>query len=450
MIAHHNSESRISHVPKSNTMNAYQTIVFFFSCLVLLILQGGATAQQPSLPADGWQGSRPTPQASTPTPTPQALPATPFPQPSGPSGGKQTLEIPVQPQAVLPPASHQEVTIPPAPQPTLPSPVVQTPSTRPNQLLTVTVTDQDGQYVTDLKPEDFVVYEADLPRPLTYFNTGQNEPMSLGLVVDSSESMMTKMGRARQALRLLADSIQPQDEVFLSAFSSSLELLQDFTDSRPLVIQATARLRPDGQTALYDAILDGLKRIRQGQRQKKALVVITDGVDTSSQASLAEVTEAIRSSHVLVYTIGIGNAHVRRNHQGRASMPMGAPMGTGGGMVGRRGGPFGMMGPMGPHGSMPPAGRFVDETVDSRALAAMSEETGAKHFLLNTADVVGNGAVLEAAANTIVSELRQQYSLGYRSALKGDVHREVRIETRRSGVVVRTQKGVNEKGMGKN
>lgn len=314
----------------------------------------------------------------------------------------------------------------------------------------MTVTDQDGQYVTDLKPEDFVVYEADLPRPLTYFNTGQNEPMSLGLVVDSSESMMTKMGRARQALRLLADSIQPQDEVFLSAFGSSLELLQDFTDSRPLVIQATARLRPDGQTALYDAILDGLKRIRQGQRQKKALVVITDGVDTSSQASLAEVTEAIRSSHVLVYTIGIGNAHVRRNHQGRASMPMGAPMGTGGGMVGRRGGPFGMMGPMGPHGSMPPAGRFVDETVDSRALAAMSEETGAKHFLLNTADVVGNGAVLEAAANTIVSELRQQYSLGYRSALKGDVHREVRIETRRSGVVVRTQKGVNEKGMGKN
>ena len=89
------------------------------------------------------------------------------------------------------------------------------------------------------------------------------------------------------------------------------------------------------------------------------------------------------------------------------------------------------------------SGQGVDDTVDSRTLEVLSEETGAKHFLLNTADVVGNGAVLEEAAKTIVSELRQQYSLGYRSALKGDVHREVRIETRRSGVIVRAQKGVN-------
>lgn len=308
--------------------------------------------------------------------------------------------------------------------------------------MTVTVTDQDGRYISDLRPEDFVVYEADLPQSLTYFNTGQNEPMSLGLVVDSSESMLNKMGRARQALRLLADTIQPQDEVFLSAFGSSLVLLQDFTDSRALVIQATAQLQPAGRTALYDAVLDGLKRIRQGQRQKKALVIITDGVDTSSQASLEEVTEAIRGSNVLVYTIGIGNPNPRPIRM-RPTMPM-APYGLGG--MGRSMSPFGMMGgggPMGPRPPMPPPGQIVDEAVDSRTLEAISEETGAKHFLLNTADVVGNGAVLEKAADTIVSELRQQYSLGYRSALKGDVHREVRIETRRSGVIVRTQKGVN-------
>jgi VWFA-related protein len=304
-------------------------------------------------------------------------------------------------------------------------------------LLTVTVTDQDGRYITDLRPEDFVVYEADLPQALTYFNTGQNEPMSLGLVVDSSESMLNKIGRARQALRLLADNIQPQDEVFLSAFSSSLTLLQDFTDSRALVIQATARLQPAGRTALYDAILDGLKRIRQGQRQKKALVIITDGVDTSSEASLEEVTAAIRSSSVLVYTIGIGNPNPQPIRRMRPA-PMG-PWGAGG--FGR---PFGAMGPMGPRGLMPaPPQQVVDETVDAHTLEAISDETGAKHFLLNTADVVGNGAVLEKAASTIVSELRQQYSLGYRSAFKGDVHRDVRIETRRSGVIVRTQKGVN-------
>jgi hypothetical protein len=85
----------------------------------------------------------------------------------------------------------------------------------------------------------------------------------------------------------------------------------------------------------------------------------------------------------------------------------------------------------------------VDETVDSRTLGAISEETGAQHFLLNTADVVGNGTALEGAAKTIVTELRQQYSLGYRSPLKGDVYRDVRVETRRGGVVVRTHKRVD-------
>jgi Ca-activated chloride channel family protein len=94
---------------------------------------------------------------------------------------------------------------------------VQSTPARPSQLLTVTVTDQDGRYITDLRPEDFVVYEEDLPQPLTYFNTGQNEPMSLGLVVDMSESMLNKIGRARQALRLLADTIESQDEVFFDS-----------------------------------------------------------------------------------------------------------------------------------------------------------------------------------------------------------------------------------------
>ncbi len=423
-------------------MKLYHFIVSLFLLALLLVPLGNTSAQQPSLPADGWQGPRPAPQSPTPKPAPQTPPVTPFPQPSGPTGGKQTLEIPPQPQATIPPPAQQEVTIPSVLQPPLPSSAPQPPSTRPSQLLTVTVTDQDGRYITNLRPEDFVVYEEDLPQPLTYFNTGQNEPISLGLVVDISESMLNKIGRARQALRLLADAIESRDEVFLAAFSNTPLLLQDFTDSRALVMQATARLQPNGRTALYDAVLDGLKRIQQGHRQKKALVVITDGVDTASQASLAEVTAAIRSASVLVYTIGIGNPNSSPIRQLRPSMPMG-PMGMGG-MMGGRGSPFGMMGPMGPRSPMPTSpGQGIDENVDSRTLEAISEETGAKHFLLNTADVVGNGAVLEAAATTIVSELRQQYSLGYRSPLKGDLHREVRVETRRGGVVVRAQKGVN-------
>jgi Ca-activated chloride channel family protein len=294
-------------------------------------------------------------------------------------------------------------------------------------MLTVTVTDRDGRYITDLRPEDFIVYEEDLPQSLTYFNTGQNEPMSLGLIVDTSESMLRKMGRARQALYVLAGTIQSRDEVFLAAFNFTPILLQDFTDSRALVLQATARLQPDGQTALYDAILDGLQRIQKGRCQKKALVVLTDGVDTASRASLNEVQSAIRGTNVLVYTIGIGNPN---NVEVRGRRPMG--------LIGPMGGFMGGYGP-----PIVPSGQLVDDTVDTRTLQAISEETGAKHFLLNTADVLGNGAILERAASTIVAELRQQYSLGYRSPLKGDVYRDVRVETRRAGVIVRTQKGID-------
>jgi VWFA-related protein len=295
-------------------------------------------------------------------------------------------------------------------------------------MLTVTVTDRDGRYVADLRPEDFVVYEEDLPQSLTYFNTGQNEPVSLGLIMDTSGSMLRKMGRARQALRLLADTIQVRDEVFLEAFNSAPILVQDFTDSRALVLQAAAQLQPDGDTALYDAILDGLHRVQKGRCQKKALVVLTDGVDTSSRASLGEVQTAIRGTSVLVYTIGIGNPNIVKIRGGR---PMGLI------------GPMGGFGPISKGPLMVSPGQLVDEAVDSQTLQAISEETGAKHFLLNTADVLGNGATLERAASTIVTELRQQYSLGYRSPLKGDVYRDVRVETRRAGVIVRTQKGVD-------
>lgn len=400
--------------------------------LIFVFRADTVSAQGASSPTDGWQGPRPTPQAPTPKSVPQPPPETPFPQPLGPPSGKQTLEIPAQPQATVPPPAQREVSIPSVPQSTSPPPVAQSSSVRPNQVLTVTVTDQDGRYIKDLRPEDFIVYEGDLPQSLTYFNTGQHEPISLGLVVDMSESMLNKVGRARQALRLLADTIQSRDEVFLAAFNDKPLLLQDFTDSRALILQATTQLQPRGRTALYDAILDGLKRIQQGHCQKKALVILTDGVDTASETSLAEVTATVRHTNVLVYTIGIGNPNFHPSRQIRPMMPIG-PTG-------------GMPGPMGRRGPMllpPPAQVIVDETVDSRTLEALSEETGAKHFLLNTADVVGNGVALEGAANTIVTELRQQYSIGYRSPLKGDVYREVRIETRRGDAIVRTQKSVD-------
>jgi Ca-activated chloride channel family protein len=201
--------------------------------------------------------------------------------------------------------------------------------------------------------------------------------------------------------------------VFLEEFNVQPMLLQDFTDSRMLLAQGITLLQPAGGTSLYDAILDGLRRVKRGRHQKKALVVITDGLDTASLSSLHQTLNAARRSGVLIYTVGIGNPN--------------SFAASGGARL--RIGPFGMIVGGG------------DERVDSRTLQEISTETGGKHFLLNTADVIGSRAVLDTATQTISHELRYQYSLGYASARGGDGYHSIRVETRRNDVAVRTQKG---------
>jgi len=314
------------------------------------------------------------------------------------------LEIPSRPQQRAPEPPRQQATIPSRSQPE---------RARPRQLVTVTVTSPQGGHVPGLTQDDFILYEDGVPQDITYFNTGEREPVSLGLIVDTSGSMRNKIDRARQALRRFVDSIQHQDEVFLEEFNVQPALVQDFTDSRTLLSQAIGLLRPGGGTALYDALMDGLRRIRRGHHQKKALVVISDGLDTASLSSLNHVLDVARQSGVLIYTIGIGSSNRR------------TPSVTPGLSIG----PFAVVIGGG------------DERVDSRTLEEISSETGAKHFMLNTADVVGAAAVLDTATQTISDELRQQYSLGYAPTHDGSRYRRIRVEARRNDVIVRAQKG---------
>ena len=354
---------------------------------------------QDNVGKDDWQGPRPTP------PAPQQ--STPIPAPQRPIRSRpQVLELPSAPQPT--PVERP-------PQQTAPRAPAQPLVTRPTQLLTITVTDPQGRYVTGLTAEDFVIYEGEMQQPASYFNTGQKEPVSLGLLVDMSGSMLTKRTRARQALISFVRGIKPRDEVFLQTFSYRPELLQDFTDSRPLLLQAAAQLRPNGKTALYDAILDGLERVQRGQYGKKALIVMSDGLDTYSRASLEDTLKAIKNSGVLVYAIGIGSL---RRHAQISTSPLGRSFIVGGG---------------------PPP--LTIEGVDTHLLQTLSEETGAKHFFLDTNDVLSSEDALNQATETIAHELRQQYSLGYTSPVTDDVYRDVRVETRRKGLIVRTQKG---------
>lgn len=384
----------------------FDRLLLVINCFFLVVLGLDVSFAQErdeshGLLLDGWQGTRPAPQQA--------------PRPSSPQ-----RHLPLQPQVLeLPPTRQPSVQTLPQQQ-TIPSARQQPSSKRPKQLLTITVTDQNGQYVNGLRAEDFVVYESGLSQPITYFNTGQQEPVSLGFLVDMSESMHGKRRRAVQALRKFVLAIKPRDEVFLVGFNHQLQLLQDFTDSRALLTQATAGLKTAGNTALYDALLDGLRRVQTGQRQKRALILISDGMDTASQASREEAVRAARSANILVYTIGLGDLSQPTR---RPSMAM---MGGMGGM----GGPF-----------MPSRGRPNLGAVDVRLLQTLSDVTGARHFFLSTRDVLSSQDVLEYATQTIAHELRQQYSLGYLSPLKGDVYRDVQIETRRRGLIVRTHKG---------
>ncbi len=355
-----------------------------------------AFAQERALRTEGWQGPKPTmPEQEALIPAPQ--------RPVAPSG-KQVLEIPAQPQRPAVAAPRQQASIPPRLQSLRP---------HPNQLVAVTVTDQNGGYIPGLQPSDFVLYEGDVRQEITYFNTGENEPVSLGLVVDSSGSMRNKIEHARYALRRFINSIKPQDEVFLEEFNQQPRLLQDFTDRRMLLSQGIGMLRPSGGTSLRDAILDGLRRVKRGKHRKKALIVITDGMDTASLASLKQTINVSRRSGVLIYTIGIGNP--QRGYT------------QGGGAFGI--GPFGIV-----------VGG-TDERVDSKTLRRISQETGGRYFPLNTMDVVGSSAVLDDATQTVLRELRFQYSIGYASSNGGNRYRSVRVETNRADVVVRTQKG---------
>ena len=366
------------------------TSLFFFFIPFVLI------AQETSTETSGWQGHRSQPQTEI----------APAPQPSAPSA-PQVLEIPPTPQL----QESSEV-----PQQELAFPREQQKSPAPVQLVTITVTDQNGNYVTGLRPQDFTLYEDGIPQEITYFNTGQHEPVSLGLLIDTSGSMTRKLGRAVEALRFFISSIHLEDDVFLLWFNHQPVLLQDFTDSRLLLSRALALLRARGGTALYDAVLEGLRRVKQGRHTKKALLVITDGMDSNSFSSLGRVVGSARMAGVLIYTIGIGN-----------------PRGRGGPAVVFDIGPLGW--PVRLRGS-------ENERVDARTLQLLSEETGGRNFILNPADVVGSAAVLSTAVDTISTELHQQYSLGYVSTHPGGGYRSLRVETDRGDLTVRTQKGI--------
>ena len=195
--------------------------------------------------------------------------------------------------------------------------------------VTATVTDVSGRFVPGLHTEDFNVYEDDQPVQVTHFSA-ERVPVSLGIALDTSGSMAgEKIQAAQSALdRFLFDLLDKQDEIFLYRFSNDPVLLQSWTVDRPLLSRALGRIVPNGGTAMYDTIVEAVPLAQRGQYMKKALVVISDGNDTASRASIVEVKQLIRESEVLVYAIGIdgsGPATTARRPPPRVPIPTPLP-----------------------------------------------------------------------------------------------------------------------------
>lgn len=169
----------------------------------------------------------------------------------------------------------------------------------------VSVTDPLNRYVTGLEKEHFKIYEDNVEQTVTYFSQ-QAAPISAGLIFDVSASMKdnNNIRKAKNAIARFLESGNAEDENFLITFNNKTNLAQDFTDQSTSIQNDAAFQKPGGTTALYDAVYMGLNKIKEGRREKKALIIITDGEDNSSRYSSGEIREFAKELDVQVYAIG--------------------------------------------------------------------------------------------------------------------------------------------------
>lgn len=172
----------------------------------------------------------------------------------------------------------------------------------------VTVTDSRGRHVSGLTANEFEVYEENRLQTITVFNA-EDGPASIGLIIDNSGSMQSKREDVVDAALAFADASNAEDELFLINFNENVYLGLPpsiaFTNSTSEIRLALFGAAPAGMTALYDALAAGIEHLNTGTRDRKALVVLSDGGDNASRRRLDEVIEIARRSSATIYTIGI-------------------------------------------------------------------------------------------------------------------------------------------------
>jgi VWFA-related protein len=254
-----------------------------------------------------------------------------------------------------------------------------------------TVTDAEGHLVTDLPRESFELYEDGVQQTITQFSN-ERVPVGLGLLLDISDSMFgRRIQDARSAVeRFLIDLLTPDDESFIMAFNHKPRVLTGWTREPDVVRRTLDALRPSGGTAVYDAIVQSLPLMAKRTRQRAAVVVISDGADTASDATLRDIRSALLRSDAFVYAVAIDS----------------------------------------------PERQPINTRVNPTALREITAESGGR------TEIVQNSADLTTSTESIAHELNSQYLLGYSSihATDGQYH-SIRVKVSGPGFKVRARNG---------
>ncbi|HUI73949.1 MAG TPA: VWA domain-containing protein [Candidatus Acidoferrum sp.] len=309
-----------------------------------------------------------------------------------------------------------------------------------------TVRDKHGKIVPNLTKDDFLLDEDGRPQTITYFARETDLPLRLGLLVDTSFSQRSVLEQERSASYTFLDQMLRQDKdlAFVIHFDREVELLQDFTGSRPKLQAALQSLNVPqmggygggqsgggqgtdggphqrggrgrgGGTLLYDAVYLASDELMSKQQGRKALIVLTDGVDRGSKETLATAIETAQRADTVVYSILFAG---EEGHGGSSH------------------GGFGMGGPRGPYGGR--QRRFPEEQRPDgkKILEQISKETGGRMFQVSKKETV------DKIYAEIQEELRNQYSLGYTPDQgAGPGYHKIHLVTKQKDLIVQARDG---------
>jgi Ca-activated chloride channel homolog len=253
------------------------------------------------------------------------------------------------------------------------------------------------------------VEEDGQPQTIKHLVPSADLPISLGVVLDASLSMETKIRTAQRAVNRFFSMIHQDDEIFLMTFTRRASLIADFTSERAKLTNALLTgVNVGGGTALYDSLYQGLQKVKQGRYQKKAVLIVTDGEDTTSLTRFDKALQNIREAEMLVYSVGIKGAP-------------GFDMGTD------------------PLSGDPRSSAPNNTTVDMKVLNRFAEASGGKAWEISESAF---GKNMDAVLETIAAELRSQYSIGYypNHPVKDGKWHSVRIRMKNTDYFARARK----------